>query len=855
MNKATYRFLRILGALMLALVNVRNVYASTRLFPESAVLPETAILAEMAADNPGNSYYVSSVDGSDANPGSITQSWRTIQHAVNSVNPGDTIYLRAGTYQEQVKINKSGQPGASITLVAYQGEGVTINGGDNMAIYSQGPVGYWVIEGLTIRSTNTHAVRFGWFHEAVTNHITLRHNYIYGAVFTVGNNQLFEDNEISGVGYSASGGYGGINDSHGGLGDDATHHNIYRNNYIHDFTNYNARGIWVQGRTHDSLVEGNIVENIWTNGLGQCIDLDAGSSTLVQWRHTVRGNRVKDCSYVGIQLENVFDSVIENNIIFAEKGGSSGVIDINYTSNVGCGVGGENNQYGDTNGDNSCKGDMTNNIIRQNLIYKQGAWGWGYGGLVNWGAGGLKVLGNTIYATGSSGNAAINFQSESANTRQAVIQNNILFNGNGVALCAREEVGVFDADDHNVLYTVRSNDVIGTGESCRSSYYSLSEYQSATGKGVGSIQADPQFVNPIADFHLRSSSPAIDAGVDIGVNKDIEGNPRLQGAGFDIGVYENDNDVLPTDTPNPSPVPTNTSIPPTSTAIPPTVPTVVTVVTPMSVNVGGTALATVNLDNVPAEGYTSAEFTCTYDPNLVEISNIVVSDLFGTDPVSAINDPQNGSFIVAIAGSNGQMTTASGVVFTFNLTSLQVGQATIGCQARVSTGNNVLTEIASIDATLTILDTPPTPTPSPLPPPTSPILAGQVLASKTVTISLYQVDNTVAASVTANSNGMFILTAPAGTYTVVATASGSLSAQGQAVLTAGETSAKATISLIAGDIDGNNVIDQYDAMTVGMNYNTALPDAADLNNDGIINVLDLEILAGNYRTAGALDWR
>ena len=131
---------------MLALVNVRNVYASTRLFPESAVLPETAILAEMAADNPGNSYYVSSVDGSDANPGSITQSWRTIQHAVNSVNPGDTIYLRAGTYQEQVKINKSGQPGASITLVAYQGEGVTINGGDNMAIYSQGPVGYWVIE-------------------------------------------------------------------------------------------------------------------------------------------------------------------------------------------------------------------------------------------------------------------------------------------------------------------------------------------------------------------------------------------------------------------------------------------------------------------------------------------------------------------------------------------------------------------------------------------------------------------------------------------------------------------------------------------------------------------------------------
>ena len=49
-------------------------------------------------------------------------------------------------------------------------------------------------------------------------------------------------------------------------------------------------------------------------------------------------------------------------------------------------------------------------------------------------------------------------------------------------------------------------------------------------------------------------------------------------------------------------------------------------------------------------------------------------------------------------------------------------------------------------------------------------------------------------------------------------------------------------------------IDQYDAMTIGMSYNTASPDAADLNNDGIINVLDLEILAKNYRKTGPVAW-
>jgi hypothetical protein len=60
--------------------------------------------------------------------------------------------------------------------------------------------------------------------------------------------------------------------------------------------------------------------------------------------------------------------------------------------------------------------------------------------------------------------------------------------------------------------------------------------------------------------------------------------------------------------------------------------------------------------------------------------------------------------------------------------------------------------------------------------------------------------------------------------------------------------------LLAGDIDGNNVIDQFDALTIGMSYNTATPAAADLNNDGTINVLDLELLAKNYRKTGPLPW-
>jgi hypothetical protein len=318
--------------------------------------------------------------------------------------------------------------------------------------------------------------------------------------------------------------------------------------------------------------------------------------------------------------------------------------------------------------------------------------------------------------------------------------------------------------------------------------------------------------------------------------------------------------ITPTPTPTSSP-PTST---PTSTPLPINEPSVSTIVTPTSINVGAIATVNVNLNNIPVGGYTSAEFTCTYNPALVEVSNIAVTNLFGADPVAAINGPQNGSFIIAIAGSNGNRATVSGTAFTFSAKGLQTGQAVIECTARVSKGDGALVGIPSTGAailtvgsvptlTFTPTSTPlPTSTPTPLP---APVITGQVLASKLVTIRLYHADNSLVATLNANADGTFILTAPAGTYTITAAASGFLNAQGSITLTNGTTRTMTTVALPAGDIDGNGVIDQFDALTIGMSYNTAIPPAADLNNDGTINVLDLELLAANYRKSGAVAWQ
>jgi hypothetical protein len=291
----------------------------------------------------------------------------------------------------------------------------------------------------------------------------------------------------------------------------------------------------------------------------------------------------------------------------------------------------------------------------------------------------------------------------------------------------------------------------------------------------------------------------------------------------------------PTTTATPSPTPTTTTTP-TPTPIGPFVSVVLD---PTSLVVGGTSTAIVSLNNVPASGYPSVEFTCTYNPALVEASNIVANtDLFGADAVVAINGPQNGSFIVAIAGSNGNKAVEDGAAFTFTVKGLAAGQASIECKARVSTGGNSLASIGFSGATLTI----------------SPVVVvgtinGRVLACKPVTVTLGDQQGLV----DANSNFSFY--APAGTHTIIASAEGFLSAQGSATLTAGATITMPQISLAAGDINNNGVVDQFDAMTIGMSYNTITPAAADLNCDNNINVLDLELLAHNYRQVGPTVWQ
>ncbi|MET8076281.1 right-handed parallel beta-helix repeat-containing protein [Streptomyces sp. NPDC005303] len=84
---------------------------------------------------------VVATNGSDSAPGTLAQPLRTIQRAVDLARPGDTIAVRGGTYAltDNITIATSGTASQPITLGAYQGERVVIDGEQLAASHT--PVG------------------------------------------------------------------------------------------------------------------------------------------------------------------------------------------------------------------------------------------------------------------------------------------------------------------------------------------------------------------------------------------------------------------------------------------------------------------------------------------------------------------------------------------------------------------------------------------------------------------------------------------------------------------------------------------------------------------------------------------
>lgn len=80
--------------------------------------------------------------------------------------------------------------------------------------------------------------------------------------------------------------------------------------------------------------------------------------------------------------------------------------------------------------------------------------------------------------------------------------------------------------------------LLGFPEALTVSYSNVRGVMGEVHEGEGNIAADPLFVGN-GDYRLQAYSPCIDTGTSVGApDIDIEGIPRPQGCGYDMGAYD-----------------------------------------------------------------------------------------------------------------------------------------------------------------------------------------------------------------------------------------------------------------------------------------------------------------------------
>ena len=225
--------------------------------------------------------------------------------------------------------------------------------------------------------------------------------------------------------------------------------------------------------------------------------------------------------------------------------------------NNGCGI--------HNNGDLAAGGDgiMHEGLIEYNVCYGNGAGG---GSALNFDTVHDSIIrGNLAYGNHSSGISL--YSSSGLGSKRNVVVNNTVIQPDDGRWC----LNINSASTHsrvanNCLYSLHSfrgvvtisgdslegfesdyNTVMDRFEIDEGGVISLAEWQGTTGQDMNSFIATPPelFESPMTqDFHLCAGSPAIDAGIDFGIEfspmppYDLDGDDRPLGLAYDIGADE-----------------------------------------------------------------------------------------------------------------------------------------------------------------------------------------------------------------------------------------------------------------------------------------------------------------------------
>jgi Concanavalin A-like lectin/glucanases superfamily/Right handed beta helix region len=129
----------------------------------------------------GQTYYVAPA-GSDANPGSEALPWRTVQRALDRLDPGERALVRGGVYEQNLRINHAGTAEAPMAIEAYPGERPVLRPGvvsPSFPIRVTSDGAYVRVRGFVIEGA-TGSTSAGVYVSSPAHHVELSNNEIRG---------------------------------------------------------------------------------------------------------------------------------------------------------------------------------------------------------------------------------------------------------------------------------------------------------------------------------------------------------------------------------------------------------------------------------------------------------------------------------------------------------------------------------------------------------------------------------------------------------------------------------------------------------------------------------------------------
>jgi parallel beta-helix repeat protein len=544
----------------------------------SMVLPrlrQAGFLVLFAATAPAIAvtYYVSP-SGNNNNAGtSVAAPLKTINHALDKTVPGDFVFLRGGTYREEVAAKRAGAAGKPIYLTAYPGEVPVIKGSDVVTGWVQYSGNIWKKTGWTSNSQQVF-VDFDSGHYQSLQQIGMPSQF-YGA---------WE--------YPNPVGSGVANMAAGRFYYDQPGQTLYIQ--LPDNSNPNAHTVEASVRRRVLFM---YQPYIYVKGLhfrhsnvgafaqqGGAIELSSNS--------TLEQVDVQYMDFAGVGFGYLQDNakIIDSNV---SNNGSAGITAVsarnflvrnvtmtyNNTRNFNTewhagGLKAAANAYGAVD---SCvvaynKGPgvwfdhtrsgmpviVRNSYLHDNrpgegaIFYEVGNNGWFYNNVVAYnGIRGVYlsasdssyVYNNTVYGTTDRAGIEVNGMPRAGATLyNNVIENNIISNSTSaydLYFAAPGSLIAGNRSNYNLIY--RSGAIIvrqGNG-----TYNNLAAWTKATGNDANSRSGDPMFVGPsqgVLGYAVNSGSPAVNWGLNVAsiVYNDYRKTLRPQGGAMDIGAFE-----------------------------------------------------------------------------------------------------------------------------------------------------------------------------------------------------------------------------------------------------------------------------------------------------------------------------